>query len=143
MAVSAPRLSKAERAERAERMFDLLKSGQNYAEIARTTGSSIKVVEGVLRLHLNRIPIAGVTNFAKLQIGRLEKMIEGLKTKVGQGDLAAIDRILKMIDRLDRYHGFRPGATSEIDEGEGAKAKFLKKIADAKRRDAAAKSRTE
>ena len=49
-------------------------------------------------------------DFVKVQIGRLELILDGLVGKANDGELAAIDRILKVLDRLDRYRGFSPSA---------------------------------
>ena len=37
-------------------------------------------------------------------------MILKLLERLQSGDLKAIDRALKIVDRLDRYHGFTKGA---------------------------------
>ncbi|MGA2795321.1 MAG: hypothetical protein ABSE69_17700 [Roseiarcus sp.] len=50
--------------------------------------------------------------------------------KANDGELAAVDRILKILDRLDRYHGFArlPPTTAPADEH--AYEQLLKKLAD-------------
>ena len=55
---------------------------------------------------LRRIAIRPARDYAKLQIMRLEGMVGKLTEKANTGDLAAIDRMLRTLDRLDRYHGF-------------------------------------
>ena len=44
------------------------------------------------------------------------------------GDLAAIDRLLKILDRLDRYHGFNKLAPANEDPDEGSRERLLAKL---------------
>ena len=45
------------------------------------------------------------------------------------GDLPAIDRALKILDRLDRYHGFdKAAAAAGPDPDEGARERLLAKL---------------
>ena len=45
-------------------------------------------------------------DFAKLQIARLESLSLLTLDRGQKGELEALDRALKILDRLDRYHGF-------------------------------------
>jgi hypothetical protein len=62
--------------------------------------------EKILRDELRRRWVAPAQEFARLQIARLEGTILKLIDRVQKGELEAIDRALKIVDRLDRYGGF-------------------------------------
>ena len=55
-------------------------------------------------------------------------MILKLLERLQNGDLKAIDRALKIVDRLDRYHGFTKAkrATEQYDEED--RARLLRKV---------------
>jgi hypothetical protein len=83
-----------------------------------------------------KAPLAA-EDFAKQQIARLEQMIEALIEKANDGELGAIDRILKTLDRLDRYQGFSPASASAGSEYD-ARERILQKLSDVDARRAAA-----
>lgn len=112
------------------RVLDLLMSGQSVDNIADARNHTRARVERILRAELKAISIRPARDYAKLQIRRLEAMVGRLIEKANDGDLAAVDRILKILDRLDRYHGFArlPPAGLAVDEQ--AYEQLLKKLAD-------------
>ena len=57
----------------------------------------------------------------------LLKLLHGLQ----DGDLKAIDRAVKIVDRLDRYHGFTKAKRFPAQYGDEERARLLKKINDA------------
>jgi hypothetical protein len=60
--------------------------------------------------------------------------------KANDGDLAAVDRILKILDRLDRYHGFAKLPPTGPQSADHAYEELMKKLADmAARREKAKK----
>jgi hypothetical protein len=50
--------------------------------------------------------VAPAQDYARIQVARLDAILAQLTAKAEEGDIAAIDRILRVLDRLDRYHGF-------------------------------------
>ena len=48
-----------------------------------------------------------------MQIARLEPALRLAADAVAEGDLSAIDRLLRVLDRLDRYSAVEGAATSE------------------------------
>ena len=77
-------------------------------------------------------------DFAKQQIARLEAMLAGLMEKANAGEPAAVDRILKILDRLDRYHGFS-SPSARVESEDDARERILRKLSDVDARRAAAK----
>jgi hypothetical protein len=66
--------------------------------------------------------------FVKDQVAKLEGMMAALLDKANRGDLPAVDRILKILDRLDRYRGLtQPVLAAEDDD---ARERILQKLSD-------------
>ncbi len=75
--------------------------------------------------------------FARQQAERLDAMLKSLIAKADKGELGAIDRVLKILDRLERYQGFTPAAAPE-ESAEGARERILRILSDVDARRAAA-----
>jgi hypothetical protein len=103
-------------------------AGQSIEAIAASERMSRKRVEALLRDELRRRGIARPADHARLQIARLEAMTAALAPSAVAGDLAAIDRALKILDRLDRYHGFNTLAPANEDPDEGSRERLLAKL---------------
>lgn len=114
----------------APRVLDLLMSGQSVDNIADARNHTRARVEKILRAELKAISIRPARDYAKLQIRRLEAMTGRLIEKANDGDLAAVDRILKILDRLDRYHGFAKLPPTSPQSDDQAYEQLLKKISD-------------
>jgi hypothetical protein len=108
-------------------------SGVPLGEIAKTYELTPKRIEKLLRDELRKRWIAPAQDYARLQIARLEAIAVQLKEKCRNGDLPAIDRLLKVLDRLDRYHGFNKLAALATAPREDVRAQLLKKLDDAGR----------
>ncbi len=82
----------------------------------------------MLRDELRRRWIAPAEDYARLQIARLEAMAARLASKAEKGELPAIDRVLKILDRLDRYHGFSKLTAANVEADEGGRERLLAKL---------------
>ena len=96
----------ASKRSRAQRVLTPLIAGAGVDEISATEQVTRKRTESILRHELRNRWVAPAEEFARLQIARLEQMILKLLDRIQSGELEAIDRALKIVDRLDRYHGF-------------------------------------
>jgi hypothetical protein len=114
----------------APRALDMLISGHSVDAIADARKHTRARVERNLRAELNAISIRPAQDYAKLQIKRLEAIVGKLAEKANDGDLAAVDRILKILDRLDRYHGFAKLPPATRRSTDQAYEQLLKKLAD-------------
>lgn len=103
-------------------------SGESLDQIAQSQNISLKRVEKLLRDELNKRWIAPAQEFARLQIARLEWLAVLLKGKVKDGDLHTIDRLLKVLDRLDRYHGFNKFAALSAQSEEDVRAQLIARV---------------
>jgi hypothetical protein len=122
-----PTRSKRLRVTRAQRVLASLIAGAGVDEIGAAERLTRKRTESILRQELRNRWIAPADDFAKLQIARLEQMILKLLDRLQDGDLKAIDRALKIVDRLDRYHGFTKAKRVPEPYGEEDRARLLKK----------------
>lgn len=80
--------------------------GASVDQIAEQHALPQKRVEKLLREELRRRWLAPAQDYARLQIARLEEIYAQLIEGAKKGDGKAIDRILRLLDRLDRYYGF-------------------------------------
>jgi hypothetical protein len=109
-------------------------NGVSLDEIASSANVTPKKIEKTLRDELRKRWIAPAQDYARLQIARLEALAAQLKEKSKSGDLPAIDRLLKVLDRLDRYHGFTKLAPlADASRGE-IREKLMMKLAQAARK---------
>ena len=60
-----------------------------------------------------------------MQLARLEPALQLAAGAVAEGDLAAIDRLLRVLDRLDRYSAVEGAVVSEYA---GSREKLLTKL---------------
>jgi hypothetical protein len=97
---------KRARVSRGPAVLAAMINGVSLNEIATSEQLTPKRVEKMLRDELRKRWIAPAQDYARLQIARLEAIAIQLKEKSKNGDLPTIDRLLKVLDRLDRYHGF-------------------------------------
>jgi hypothetical protein len=120
--------SKRSRVTRAQRVLASLIAGAGVDEIGAVERLTRKRTESILRHELRSRWVASAEDFARLQIARLEQMILKLLDRLQDGDLKAIDRALKIVDRLDRYHGFTKAKLVAEQYGEEDRARLLKKV---------------
>ena len=125
---SPPPRSKRSLTTRAQRVLASLIAGAGVDEIGATERLTRKRTENILRQELRNRWVAPAEDFARLQIARLEQMILKLLERLQNGDLKAIDRALKIVDRLDRYHGFTKAKYVPEQYGDEERARLLKKV---------------
>jgi hypothetical protein len=113
---------------RARRMLAALIGGFSPDAIGAEEDLPVKTVEQALRDELSRRWMAPVADFAKIQIARLESLCLQLMDRVEAGELPAVDRALKIIDRLDRYHGFHRASPALEQYGDEHRARLLAKL---------------
>jgi hypothetical protein len=119
--------SKRSRATLAQRVLASLvpAAGEEISAVEELTR---KRTENTLRQGLRNRWFAPAEEFARLQIARLEHMILKLLARIQNGDLEALDPALKIVDRLDRHHGFMKAKRVTEQYGEEDRARLLKKV---------------
>jgi hypothetical protein len=107
-----------------------LMSGKTVDEISQKRNLTPAQVERILRAELKGFSIRPAQDYAKLQIRRLESVIAKLTEKANDGDLGAVDRLMRMLDRLDRYHGFGKTPAKDAKRDGRREESFKRKLAD-------------
>lgn len=103
-------------------------NGVSLTDIATNENIPAKRIEKMLRDELRKRWIAPTQDYARLQIARLEAIAIQLKEKAKNADLPTIDRLLKVLDRLDRYHGFTKLAALAASSREDVRAELVAKL---------------
>jgi hypothetical protein len=98
------------KAERDLRIFNLLKAGVPVAQIALQEGLSPRRMRERIQAVLDRREVDPPAGFAQLQIGRLSDAMMVAHAAMMEGNLQALDRVVKIVGELDRYHGFSRAA---------------------------------
>jgi hypothetical protein len=93
------------RAARKDRIFGFLVSGMPHGAIARLENCSVQAVRKAIARELADRRVAPAGDFAKLQIARLNDALMAANSRMLEGDMAALDRVVKIVGELDRYHG--------------------------------------
>jgi len=122
---------KRARASQGPAVLAALLSGVALEDIAKAEGIPKKTVERLVRNELRKRWIAPAQDFARLQIARLEIIAVSLKENSIRGDLPTIDRLLKVLDRLDRYHGFNKFAALASAAREDVRPQLMFKVTQA------------
>jgi hypothetical protein len=108
--VAARRAARLKKADRESRIVSLLNRGVSVAEIAAQEGLSLsrmrRLVQATLVKRLPQPP----AEFLALQVGRLnEALLLSYSTMYNSAtgtNFDAVDRVVKIVRELDRYHGF-------------------------------------
>ncbi len=122
------------------RILALVQAGWSYAAIAREEALSRERVRQIVAQALEAGEGETKLVHAQVQIARLEPALRLAARGVADGDIRAIDRLLRVLDRLDRYNAVE-GAASSYDEG--ARERLLTKLNTMAERMIAARKRKE
>jgi hypothetical protein len=93
-------------AERRLRIIEHLTAGASVARIARIENCSVRRVRQLIAETLDKREIDPPAGFVQLQIARLSDAMMVAHTRMIEGDLQALDRVVRLVGELDRYHGF-------------------------------------
>jgi AraC-like DNA-binding protein len=106
------RARRAEKAERRERMFDLVVSGYQREQIAQKLGVSVATVRREVDRAIGQRRLDAPDRYIRLQVSRLNKAQLVVDHALEHGDLRAVERLVQLAGALDRYHGLAAGATT-------------------------------
>jgi hypothetical protein len=104
-------------ADRRLRILERLTTGLTVAHIAREEGLSVQRIRRIIAEMLESREIDPPAGFVQLQIARLSEAMIVARTMMMEGDLHAMDRLIKLTGELDRYHGFAKPSFSLPAEG--------------------------
>ncbi|HZZ61069.1 MAG TPA: hypothetical protein VFE63_07835 [Roseiarcus sp.] len=113
---------------RAKRIIAALIEGADLDAVAAQERLPAEEVQAILHEELSQRWVAPVADFAKIQIARLENLCLHVMDRVDSGELGAIDRAVKIVDRLDRYHGFHRASPAIERYEDDERQKLLDKL---------------
>jgi DNA-binding CsgD family transcriptional regulator len=99
---------KARRAQltaRREDMLDDIVSGCSYAHLAQKHKISVRTVRREIDRALDHRHLDRPDRYVRVQVQRLSAAIQCIDRAILDGDYLAVDPLLKVIEKLDRYHG--------------------------------------
>jgi hypothetical protein len=127
----APEPFRARRPPRVKRgpaVLAALMRGESLDEIAKAQRISRARVENALRDELQRCWAPRADDYARFQIAWLDRIAGKLVAKTMDGDLKAVDRLLRLSDRLDRYRGFTKGTPAVVEDYASIHERLMAKI---------------
>jgi hypothetical protein len=104
--IAARREARAAKAARERRIVNLLNAGVSVAEIAQSEGVTHRRMRGIVEEILARRAPQPPAEFLAVQVSRLSEALLVSYSAMGGGNLEAVDRVVKIVRELDRYHGF-------------------------------------
>jgi hypothetical protein len=103
----APRVApRRKTADQRLRILERLTSGLSIMHIARVEKLTVRRVQQIIAAMLESREIDPPAGFVQLQVLRLSEAMIVTRTMMMEGDLQAVDRMIKLTRELDRYHGF-------------------------------------
>ena len=116
---AARRAARAKKSEREQRIVGLLNRGVSVAEIAAREGVTLFHMRNVVRGILARRQPQPPADYLALQVSRLNEAMlisysSMYNTETG-ANFNAIDRVVKIVREMDRYHGFTAAAQPQAE----------------------------
>jgi hypothetical protein len=90
------------------RILERLTTGLSVVHIARVEKLTVRRVQQIIAAMLESREIDPPAGFVQLQVARLGEAMIVTRTIMMEGDLQAVDRMIRLTRELDRYHGFAP-----------------------------------
>jgi len=107
---AAARERRRQRARRDEDILDLVVSGYAAETIADKLGLSVKTVRRAAERAVAKRRLDGGAHYVRLQVMRLTKAMRVVDLNLENGDLKAVEPLLKVMAQLDKYHALRLAA---------------------------------
>jgi len=119
-AFPAASVNAIEREVRRHRIMERLQRGWSYELIAQSEDLTPRRIRQIVKeaIALREIDPAG--EHIGVQVARLDAALRLAAEKVAEGELGAIDRLLRVLDRLDRYRKASAAPQPFDDEAEAA-----------------------
>jgi DNA-binding CsgD family transcriptional regulator len=101
---AAARERREARARERGDILDLVVSGYTYEAIADSLKLSVKTVRRAAAKAIAQRQLDGGADYVHLQVLRLTKAMRVVDLNLEEGDLKAVEPLLKVIAQLDKYH---------------------------------------
>ena len=92
-------------AQQDQELFEILACGYSYEAMAREMGCSVATLRRRIDRVIARRSLDSPQRYIHLQVERLNKALALANFAVETRDLKGVDLMMKLVDRLDRYHG--------------------------------------
>jgi hypothetical protein len=104
--IDARRAAGLKKTKREKRIIASLNAGFSIAEIASREGVTLKRMRALVQEILARRAPQPPGEFLALQVSRLNEALLVSYSAMSGANLKAVDRVVKIVRELDRYHGF-------------------------------------
>jgi len=94
-----------ERAERKRNALELRLAGASYRDIAQALNCSVGTATNDCKEALAEIPMQQADEMRTVELSRLDRLQRAVWPKAVKGDLQAVDRAIKIIDRRAKLFG--------------------------------------
>ena len=138
--ISKSRRTAADRAARRVRILSRIEEGWSHDKIALTEGLTRERVRQIIVEILDEREVDPAREHAILQAARLDAALRLAAEKVAEGELRAIEPLLRVLDRIDKYQHVAAAFGAERD-AEKDENSFTAKLADLVRRGRAQRAR--
>jgi hypothetical protein len=125
-----PRRTAQDREVRRRRIFGRLQEGWSYEAIAEEEGLTRERIRQIVAETLGQREVDPSADHNRLQIVRLDPALRLTAEKVAAGDLQAVDRLLRVLARLDRYQS-ADAIARQNEDPENIKEKLYAKLSNA------------
>ena len=99
------RITAQDRADRRMRIIARLQEGWSYEAIAQEENLTRERIRQIVAETLSGRAIEPSRQHLRLQIARLDPALRLAAQQVAAGDLRGVDRLIRVLDRLDKYQG--------------------------------------
>ena len=106
--VEARRDARLKKDARERRIVDLLDRGVSMAELAVREGVTLRGMQMLVKTTLARRGPAAPAEYLALQVSRLNGAMIVAYGSMANGNLDAVDRVVRLVKEMDRFHGFFP-----------------------------------
>src|SRR5271163_1835552 len=120
-------ISPSKRPERARHIYAAMMDGRSLREIAEAEGLGVRRIQQIVAEELARRKGDPATDYALLQIARLEQAQELLGAKIDAGEAAAVPAFLRVIEQLSKLSERQLGGSPMLrlaDEADEMEERF-------------------
>ncbi len=107
-AAEARRKARLEKDAREKRIIDRLNRGMSIAELAAREGVTLRRMQILVRDILAGRAPSPPAEYLALEVDRLNEAMIVAHGSMAGGNLKAVDRVVRIVSEMDRYHGFFP-----------------------------------
>ena len=122
------RVTAQDRARRRVRIFARMQQGCSYETIAQDENLSRERVRQIVKETLDERKVDPTTDHTRLQLARLDPALKVVAEKVAEGDLKAVDRLLRILDKMDKYQSSIVVEDNPEESEEDMREKILRKL---------------